>query len=201
MLGPFENEALTNFSIPENRQHMLQALDLVRSQLGQEYPLYIGGKPVMTEKKETSINPSQLDQVIGYVAQADQKLAEEAMQAAWAAFETWKRKSFEERARYLFKAAAIMRRRKHELSAWMTYEAGKTWAEADADTAEAIDFLEFYGREAIRLGEPHPLVRIVGEDNEQYYLPLGVGIIIPPWNFPLAILTGMTVSAVVAGTP
>ncbi|CAM3806103.1 L-glutamate gamma-semialdehyde dehydrogenase [Alicyclobacillus pomorum] len=199
MLGPFENEALTNFSIPENRQHMLQALDLVRSQLGQEYPLYIGGKPVMTEKKETSINPSQLDQVIGYVAQADQKLAEEAMQAAWAAFETWKRKSFEERARYLFKAAAIMRRRKHELSAWMTYEAGKTWAEADADTAEAIDFLEFYGREAIRLGEPHPLVRIVGEDNEQYYLPLGVGIIIPPWNFPLAILTGMTVSAVVAG--
>jgi 1-pyrroline-5-carboxylate dehydrogenase len=190
---------LTDFTLPQNREQMLQALDKVGSQLGKEYPLYIGGKPIMTEQKMVSINPSNLDQVVGYVAKADRALAEQAMQAALTAFESWKRKTFEERARYLFKAAAIMRRRKHELSAWMVYEAGKTWAEADADTAEAIDFLEFYGREAIRLGERHELVRIQGEDNEQYYIPLGVGIVIPPWNFPLAILTGTASSAIVTG--
>ncbi|GMA52302.1 1-pyrroline-5-carboxylate dehydrogenase [Alicyclobacillus contaminans] len=199
MLKPFQNEPFTNFSVPEHRADMLAALEKVKSELGREYPLYIGGKAIMTEQKQVSINPSQLDQVIGRVSQADQSLAEQAMQAALSAFESWKRKTFEERARYLFKAAAILRRRKHEFSAWMTYEAGKTWAEADADTAEAIDFLEFYGREAIRMGERQELVRIPGEDNEQYYIPLGVGIIIPPWNFPLAILTGMTVSAIVTG--
>jgi 1-pyrroline-5-carboxylate dehydrogenase len=199
LLGNFKNEVFTNFGQPENSKLMLQALDLVASQLGKDYPLYMNGEEIMTEKKAASINPSNKDQVVGYVAKADQKLAEQAMQGALAAFETWKKKSFAERARYLFKAAAIMRRRKHELSAWMCYEAGKTWAEADADTAEAIDFLDFYAREAIRLGEVHPLVRHEGEDNEQHYIPLGVGIVIPPWNFPLAILTGITMSAVVAG--
>ncbi|MCL6516565.1 L-glutamate gamma-semialdehyde dehydrogenase [Alicyclobacillus sp.] len=199
MVQPFVNEPLTDFSVPEHRSAFEQALAEVGAQLGRTYPLYIGGREVVTEAKTPSINPSQKDQVVGYVSKADRALAEEAMQAALAAFETWKRKSFAERARYLLKAAAIMRRRKHEMSAWMCYEAGKTWAEADADTAEAIDFLEFYAREAIRLGEVHPLVRIPGEDNEQHYIPLGVGIIIPPWNFPLAILTGMTSSAVVAG--
>lgn len=199
MVTEFRNEPLTDFQVPENRAQMLHALDTVASQLGRTYPLLIGGEQVSTEKAFTSINPSNLDQVVGYVAKADKTLAERAMQSALAAFETWKRKSFTERARYLFKAAAIMRRRKHEMSAWMCYEAGKTWAEADADTAEAIDFLEFYGREAIRIDQPQPLARIAGEDNEQYYIPLGVGIVIPPWNFPLAILTGMTSSAVVAG--
>jgi 1-pyrroline-5-carboxylate dehydrogenase len=199
MLREYENEALTDFSIPENRRHFQQALDHVASQLGREYPLLIGGEPVMTEAKIRSINPSQKDQVVGFVAKADRALAERAMQAAEKAFDSWKRKTFSERARYLFKAAAIMRRRKHELSAWMCYEAGKTWTEADADTAEAIDFLEFYGREALRLDEVQPLARIVGEDNELYYIPLGVGVVIPPWNFPLAILTGTTVSAVVTG--
>lgn len=199
MLNNFSNEVFTNFGQPEHRKLMLEALDSVASQLGKDYPLFIGGEEIMTEKKNPSLNPSNKDQVVGYVAKADQKLAEQAMQSALTAFETWKRKSFAERARYLFKAAAIMRRRKHELSAWMCYEAGKTWAEADADTAEAIDFLDFYGREAIRLGEVHPLIRYAGEDNEQHYIPLGVGIIIPPWNFPLAILAGIATSAVVAG--
>lgn len=199
VLRDYENEALTDFSTPENRQSMQQALDWVASQLGQEYPLCIGGEDIMTEKKIRSVDPSNQDQIVGWVSKADQALAEQAMQSALAAFESWKRRSFPERARYLFKAAAIMRRRKHELSAWMCYEAGKTWAEADADTAEAIDFLEFYAREAIRLGEVHPLTRVMGEDNEQHYIPLGVGVIIPPWNFPLAILAGIATSAVVAG--
>lgn len=199
MVPEFRNEPLTDFSVPANRQAMLDALAKVRSELGRTYPLFIGGEEVMTEAKIRSINPSNKDELVGLVAKADQALAERAMQAALKAFESWSRKSFTERARYLFKAAAIMRRRKHELSAWMCFEAGKTWAEADADTAEAIDFLEFYGREAVRMGEPQPLARIPGEDNEQFYIPLGVGIIIPPWNFPLAILTGMTSSAIVAG--
>lgn len=199
MVTEFRNEPLTDFSLPENLSQMRRALEEVGAQLGGSHPLLIGGEEIMTEQKIRSINPSDKDQVVGLVAKGDQTLAERAMQCALAAFESWKRKTFTERARYLLKAAAIMRRRKHEMSAWMCYEAGKTWAEADADTAEAIDFLEFYGREAIRMGEPQPLARIPGEDNEQYYIPLGVGIIIPPWNFPLAILTGMTSSAVVAG--
>ncbi|MCL6547874.1 MAG: L-glutamate gamma-semialdehyde dehydrogenase [Alicyclobacillus sp.] len=198
-MQPFRNEPLTDFTVPEYRRQMQEALDRVHAQLGKEYPLYVGGEEIVTERKFTSVNPSDKDQVVGTVAQADASLADRAVQSARAAFESWKRKSFAERARYLFKAAAIMRRRRHELSAWMCVEAGKTWAEADADTAEAIDFLEFYGREAIRLGEVHPLVRIPGEDNELHYIPLGVGIVIPPWNFPLAILTGMTSSAVVCG--
>ena len=195
----FSNEVFTNYGDEKEHRQMLAALQRVESQLGQAYPLLIGGKATQTEQQIVSLNPSNKDQVIGYVSKADPALAERAMQAALAAFDGWKRKSFPERARYLLKAAAIMRRTKHELSAWMCYEAGKTWAEADGDTAEAIDFLEFYAREAIRLGEVQPIVKIAGEDNEQHYVPIGVGIVIPPWNFPLAILTGMTSAAVVAG--
>ncbi|MBX5437171.1 MAG: L-glutamate gamma-semialdehyde dehydrogenase [Alicyclobacillaceae bacterium] len=195
----FRNEPLTDFRDPDNRRRMAEALARVESDLGREYPLYIGNEEITTERRLTSINPSYKQQVVGVVSQADSALAERAMQSALAAFEGWRGRSFAERARYLFKAAAIMRRRRFELAAWMCVEAGKTWAEADADVAEAIDFLEFYGREAIRLGEVQPLVRIPGEDNELHYIPLGVGIVIPPWNFPLAILTGMTSSAVVCG--
>lgn len=195
----FVNEALTNYSAETGIAAMTEALARVRGQLGQAYPLVIGGKAITTEQKIRSVNPSNKEQVIGYVSKATQELAEQAMQSACTEFANWSRKSFAERARYLFKAAAIMRTRKHELSAWMCYEAGKTWAEADADTAEAIDFLEFYGREAIRLGEVQSIVKVSGEDNEQHYIPLGVGIVIPPWNFPLAILTGMTSASVVSG--
>lgn len=152
-----------------------------------------------TDKKITSVNPSKFSEVIGYVSMADQQLAEQAIQAAAQKFEGWKAVPAEHRARYLFKAAAILRRRKHEFSAWLVYEAGKSWAEADADTAEAIDFMEFYGREMMRLAERQPLTRIPGEDNELYYIPLGVGVVIPPWNFPLAIMVGMTTATLVAG--
>ena len=103
------------------------------------------------------------------------------------------------RADYLFKAAKLMRQRKHEFSAVMIYEVGKTWPEADADTAEAIDFLEFYAREILRYSGKQPITKIPGEKNELRYIPLGVGIMLPPWNFALAILTGMTSAAVVAG--
>lgn len=172
----FSNEVFTNYRDEKEHKQMLASLQRVESQLGQEYPLLIGGIARKTEKQIISMNPSNKDQVIGYVSKADPELAEQAMQAALAAFDGWRHKSFPERARYLLKAAAIMRRRKHELSAWMCYEAGKTWAEADGDTAEAIDFLEFYAREAIRLGEVQPIVKIAGEDNEQHYIPIGGGL-------------------------
>ncbi|PTM56498.1 L-glutamate gamma-semialdehyde dehydrogenase [Desmospora activa] len=196
---PFKNEPFTNFSQEENRTAFKQALKKVESQLGRDYPLIIGGEEVYTDDKITSINPSNVDEVIGTVSKADQDLAERAIQTAAEAFKQWKAVSPHARARILYKAAAILRRRKHEFSAWLVYEAGKSWPEADADTAEAIDFMEYYAREMVRLAEAKELTRIPGEDNEQYYIPLGVGIVIPPWNFPLAIMVGMTTSSVVAG--
>lgn len=198
----FTNEPFTDFTIETNKQAMQTALATVKKELGQEYPLYIGSKKVFTQDQITSINPGNVDEVVGYVSKATQPLAEQAMQEALKAFETWKKVSPVERAEYLFKAANVMRRRKHEFSALLVYEAGKNWAEADADTAEAIDFMEFYAREVIRLSETNihqPLTKIEGENNQITYIPLGVGIIISPFNFPLAIMAGTTVAAIVSG--
>ncbi|MGB9803193.1 L-glutamate gamma-semialdehyde dehydrogenase [Desulfofundulus sp.] len=199
MLTTFTNEPLTDFTREENQKKMKDALQNVRGCLGREYPLIIGGEKIYTGEKIVSYNPSCHSEVIGYVSRADKELAQRAVETAAETFLSWRRVPPEARARYLFKAAAIMRKRKHELSAWMVLEAGKNWAEADADTAEAIDFLEFYGREMIRLAQPQPVTPYPGEENTLEYLPLGVGVIIPPWNFPLAILTGTTAGPVVAG--
>lgn len=199
MVVPFKNEPFTNFSSQENRKIFQEQLEKVEKELGRTYPLIIGGQRMETEKKITSINPSNRDEVIGHVARADQSLAEHAIQTAAQKFEEWKAVPPSHRARYLYKAAAILRRRKHEFSAWLVKEAGKSWPEADADTAEAIDFMEYYGRLMEKLGERQPLTRIPTEDNDMTYIPLGVGIIIPPWNFPLAIMVGMTTAAVVSG--
>ncbi|WP_245884383.1 L-glutamate gamma-semialdehyde dehydrogenase [Tumebacillus permanentifrigoris] len=188
-----------DFSHPEIREQMLTALKKVEAELGRDYPLVIGGEKITTADRSTSINPSNKDQVIGVVSKADQALAEQAMQSALKTYDMWKEVAPKERARVLLRAAAIMRRRKYEFSAWLVYESGKNWGEADADTAEAIDFLEFYAREAVRLSEEQNLTRVDGEDNELTYLPLGVGIVIPPWNFPLAIMAGMTSAAIVTG--
>ena len=199
MPSEFKNEPLLDFSKPENEKAMQEALKKVESSLGAEYDLIIGGKKVKSDKKIASINPADPDMVIGYVAKASQAQAEEAIQVAAKTFETWKRVSPEERAQYLFKAAAALKERRLEYGAWMVYEEGKSWVEADADVAEAIDFMEFYGREMIRLGGEQPITPYPGEKNELFYIPLGVGVVIPPWNFPLAILLGMTTAALVAG--
>lgn len=201
-IAPFHNEPFTDFAKEENKRDMQAALAKVKQQLGREYPLHIGAEKLFTEQRIVSINPGNVDETIGSVSKASQEQAEQAMQAALAAFDSWKQVPAAERAGYLFKAAELMRLRKHEFSAWMVLEAGKNWAEADADTAEAIDFMEFYAREMIRLSETnihHPLTRIAGEDNKLTYIPLGVGVVIPPWNFPLAICVGMTTAAVVSG--
>ncbi|WP_123042005.1 L-glutamate gamma-semialdehyde dehydrogenase [Cohnella candidum] len=201
-LAPYANEPFTDFTQPENREAMEAALRKVKGELGRDYPLWIGADKVMTDGKTESLNPGDIGQVVGRVSKATKELAEKALEAALAAFETWKRVPAETRAGYLFRAASLMRERKHEFSAMMVFEAGKNWAEADADTAEAIDFLEFYGREMIRLSEANehrPLTPVAGERNRIAYIPLGVGVVIPPWNFPLAICAGMTSAAVVSG--
>jgi 1-pyrroline-5-carboxylate dehydrogenase len=199
MPSEFKNEPLTNFSNPEKAAAFKKALDKVSSGLGKEYDLIIDGKRRRNQDRIMSLNPSDPKSVVGFASKAGKEDAEDAMQAALREFGTWSLVKPEKRAEYLFKAAARMRERKHEFSAWMVYEVGKSWVEADADTAEAIDFLEFYGREAIRYGAEQPVTRIPAEKNELRYIPLGVGLVVPPWNFPLAILVGMTSASFVAG--
>jgi 1-pyrroline-5-carboxylate dehydrogenase len=199
MISEFSNETYLDFSLAENRQKMEEALALVESQFDREYPLRIGGEEVTTGDLLRSFNPSNKDQVVGTFHKAGRKEVDLALEKGWQAFEQWKRMPAKERAIVLFKAADIMRRRRLELDAWMVLETGKNWLEADADTAEAIDFLDFYGREMLRYGGEQPLTPVPNEFNELVYLPLGVGAVIPPWNFPLAILTGMTTAAIVAG--
>ena len=195
----FTNEPLTDFSRAKNRRAMERALRKVEAELGKEYPLIIGGKRKRIRSKFTSIDPSDPGRVLGVFQKADPKTAEQAVDAALKAFEKWRFVKASKRASYLFKMARIMRKRKLELAAWMVYEVGKSWVEADADVAEAIDFCDFYGREAIRYAGDQPLTRIPTERSELEYIPLGVGAVIPPWNFPLAILCGMTTASFVAG--
>ena len=199
MRTEFRNEAFTDFTKEENAQAMRNALEKVRSELGREYPLVIGGERLTTESKLDSINPANRTQVVGRFNKATKELANRAVEAADEAFRTWRNTPAEKRAELLFRVAEIMRQRRHELSAWMIYEVAKTWPEADADTAEAIDFCEFYGREMLRYAGVQPLYQVTGEESAMEYIPLGVGAVIPPWNFPLAIMAGMTLASVVTG--
>ena len=195
----FRNEPLTDFTKEENAQAIRSALEKVKSQLGSEYPLVIGGKRVTTKEKLDSFNPANRTQLVARFNKATKELAARAVEVAHEAFQTWKNTPARERAELLFRVAAILRERKHEFSAWMIFEVAKTWPEADGDTAEAIDFCEFYGREMLRYAGDQPLVKIPGEENELDYIPLGVGAVIPPWNFPLAIMAGMTAASIVTG--
>lgn len=195
----FRNEPFTDFTKEENAQAMRDAIEKVKEQLGREYPLVIGGERIATGNMLDSYNPANRTQLIGRFNKATKELAHQAVEKAAEAFRTWKNTHAEDRAALLFRVAEIMRERKHELSAWMIHEVAKTWSEADGDTAEAIDFCEFYGREMLRYASEQPLVHVPGEENKLDYVPLGVGAVIPPWNFPLAIMAGMTVASVVTG--
>lgn len=195
----FQNLMPLDFSIPENFNKQKEALEKIQSLMGKEYPNIIGGKEYKTDAKTISINPANTAQVVGTFQKAGAEGAEVAMQSALATFETWKNTTAEERAGYLFRAAEIIRQRRFEINAWMISEVGKNFAEADGDTCEAVDFLEFYGREALRYAQKQDLTRMPGEDNNYFYIPLGVGIVIPPWNFPFAILVGMTSASIVSG--
>ncbi len=195
----FVNAAYLDWSNPDNVQKQKEAIEFVKSNLGKEYPNYIGGKEIFTDKKTISYNPAHPSEVIGTFQKAGQEESEMAMQSADKAFQTWKYTSAEERANFLLKASEEMKKRRLEINAWMIIEAGKNFAEADADTCEGIDFLEFYAREAIRYSKMQPLTPWEGEKNEYFYVPLGVGICIPPWNFPFAIMAGITTAAIASG--
>ena len=196
---PFSNEEFLDFSQAENRRAMEAALAKVRGELGREYDLVIGGKRVKTPGKIVSKNPARPAAVVGVHASATAEHAEQAMAAGEAAFAGWSRRPMPERAELLFRVAGMLRERKFEFCAWLTLEVGKNWAESDADVGETIDFLEFYGREALRLEGATTPIQLAGERSLLRYIPLGVGAVIPPWNFPLAIMAGMTAAAIVCG--
>ncbi|MBX3085911.1 MAG: L-glutamate gamma-semialdehyde dehydrogenase [Anaerolineae bacterium] len=200
MVQPYRPEALTDFSNPANRAAFQKAVDYVRSQLGTLYPLHINGESIRDGHTSDSVNPARPKEVVGRVVEGSKQHADSALAAASEAFKTWQYVDPAERARYLLHAAAEIRRRKHEFSAWMVFEVGKSWAEADADTSETIDFIEYYARQMIKLTQAsETLTQYPGEENQLQYIPLGVGAVIPPWNFPCAITTGMTAAAIVAG--
>lgn len=200
MLPEYRNEPFTDFSLPAERSAFQAALDKVKTELGKTYPLVINGEQLHTDRTFASLNPARPNEIVGCFAEGDAEHADKAIEAANEAFKTWQYVSVEQRARHIFRAAAEMRRRKHEFSATMVLEVGKSWSEADGDTAEAIDFLEYYGRQMLRLADSsHLLTPYPGEQVALHYIPLGVSAVIPPWNFPCAIPTGMIGAALVAG--
>ncbi len=197
--GPFVNEPFFDFRKEENARKMRAAIAKVSPQLGREYDLIIGGKRITTTDKIKSLNPSRPSEIVGIHQKAGKEHVEPAMQAALKAFESWSRTPVEERASLLFRAADLMRQRKMEYMAWLVFEVSKNWAEADADISETIDFCEFYAREALRFAKAETPVQLPGEHDSLMYIPLGVGAVIPPWNFPCAIMAGMTLASIVSG--
>ncbi len=197
---PFHNCPVADFSREENRQAMRESLRKVAGLLGRYYPLVIDGQRIRTAKSIESLNPAHRLQVVGVTACADPEHAEKALATAVKALPKWRDTPPEHRAACLFRAAEILRERRWELAAWEVDECGKQWREADADVAEAVDFCEYYGREMLRLAVPRRR-DVPGEENAYFYEPRGPAVVIAPWNFPLAILCGMTTAALVAGNP
>ena len=198
-ISPFKNEVVKDFKDPADVAAMEAALARLARRLGAEYPLVIGGRRIETSKRIRSLNPANPQEVVGSVSSASKAEATLAIDAAAKAFESWKHLTLPQRAQYLFRAAELLRRRRFDYDALLVYEVGKSWVEADGDISESIDFLEFYAREALRYAQEQPVVPIDGERNELIYIPLGVGAVIPPWNFAGAIMMGMTAAAIVSG--
>jgi 1-pyrroline-5-carboxylate dehydrogenase len=197
--GPFINEPFFDFTKEDNARKMRAAIERVRGQLGREYDLIIGGQRVKTTDKIKSLNPSKPSQIVGIHQKAGKEHVEPAMAAALKAFASWKHTPIEERAALLFRTADLLRERKMDYMAWLVFEVSKNWGEADADISEAIDFCEFYAREALRFAKAEPPVQMPGERDTLAYIPLGVGAVIPPWNFPCAIMAGLVVASIVSG--
>ena len=198
-LTEFRNEPYADFSMPANRRAMEEALAQSAPNSDANISCASAASASPPATSSTSLNPSNPSEVVGVHHRATAELANRAVESAWAAFPEWSRTPATERVRMALEAARILRARKFEFDAWLVYEAGKTWPEAEADVSEAIDFCEYYAREMQRLDGPHPVVQLPGERDEMIYIPLGVGVVIPPWNFPLAILAGMTMAALVTG--
>lgn len=199
MLTPYKHEPFTDFTVEGNRKELETALNNIQEEMGKDYPLLIGGDNVSTEAKLVSYNPANQEEIIGTVSKADQELAEKAVEAADQAFYTWKYTEAIDRSNILLRAAAIIRRRKREFTALLIKEAGKPWKEADADIAEGIDFMEYYARQMLEMDQGKPVNSREGEYNRYFYIPMGVAVTIPPWNFAFAIMAGTTVAPLVTG--
>ncbi|MDQ2816774.1 MAG: L-glutamate gamma-semialdehyde dehydrogenase [Candidatus Eremiobacteraeota bacterium] len=198
-VAPFSNEPVKTFAAAEDRMRMSAAMQAERARLGDHYDLIIGGRRVKSPEQFASRNPAKPSEVVGMVQSATLEQASEAIAAADRAFVTWSTVQPQRRADLLFKTAAAVRQRRYEFDALLVLEVGKSWTEADGDVAEGIDFLEYYGREMLRYGGEHPVTPVRGEKNAMHYVPLGAGIVVPPWNFPFAIMVGMTAAAIVTG--
>ncbi len=198
-LEAFRNMKILDFKSPQDKSKMLEALKKTKAEFGKTYKAFIGGRWMETDEKITSINPSNPSEIVGYVANCGEKEIDMAFDAAEKAFEKWRFSKATDRAKYLLQIAKIMDEKRYELDSWMVYEVGKNWTEADGDVAEAIDALNYYAREALRYSKKYKPYQIPGEKNEVRYIPIGTGVIIPPWNFPVAILTAMTAAAIVSG--
>src|ERR1700675_1475888 len=197
--GPFVTEPFFDFRNERNPRRMRAAIAKVRDQLGREYDLVIGGKHIKTTDKIKSLNPSQPSQIVGIHQKAGKEHVEPAMSAALKAFESWSRTTVEERTSLVFRVGDLLRQRKMEFMAWLVFEVSKNWAEADADVSETIDFCELYAREALRFSKMKTPIQLPRERDSLMYIPLGVGAVIPPWNFPCAIMAGMTMASIVSG--
>ncbi len=201
-LPEFRNEPVEDFSRPEVRERYLAALAAARRELGKEYPCLVGAdnRERRSERKFQSLNPSKFSEVVGVHQESSPELAREAVTAALKAFESWSRTQPETRIALVRRAAQLLRERKAEYTAWLTLETGKTFPEATGDVEETIDFAEYYARQAAHLFlHPPKMTQMPGERDEFRYIPLGVGAVIPPWNFPSALMAGMTFSAIVCG--
>jgi len=198
-ITPYQTEPFTDFSLESNVKLYREALERVKKQIPFSYPLIIGSERIVTEEKIASLNPNRHAETVGHTSKATREHAEKALEVGWSAFKDWKTWDMAARARILVKAAAILRRKKFDFCALLTLEVGKNYAEADVETAEAIDFLEYYARRAMKLAGPLETFPYPGEENELHATPLGVGVSISPWNFPLAIYLGMLTAPIVAG--
>ncbi len=201
MTAPFRNAPRLDFTQADVRRKSAEALARVRGQLGKMYTLFIDGKEVMTERVDDSVNPSNPKEIIGRNCAASPEHVEQAVAAAVRARETWGRTSPEERAALLDRLADHMQERRFEWNAWLALEIGKTCLQADGEVVEGIDFCRYYAAQMRALGRPHRTQQVPGEDNDLVWIPRGVAAVIAPWNFPMAILCGMTVAAIVAGNP
>ncbi|GIO23057.1 L-glutamate gamma-semialdehyde dehydrogenase [Oceanobacillus sp. J11TS1] len=199
MLTPYKHEPFTDFTVEINRKVLENALNHIQKDLGKDYPLLVGGENISTEAKLVSYNPGKKEEIIGTVSKADQALAEKAVGAADQAFQTWRYTEAVDRSNILLRAAAIIRRRKSEFTALLIKEAGKPWKEADADIAEGIDFMEYYARQMLEIDQGKAILSREGEHNRYFYIPMGVAVTIPPWNFAFAIMVGTTVAPLVTG--
>ena len=198
-MEPFRNEPLLDFSESDAQKGMQAALTALRKRFCEDYPLVIAGKDVKLSQVIESRNPNAHEEVVARFSRAGRAEAEKALLAAVKAFESWKCVPSEQRAELLFRVAGRLRARRFEIDAAMVLEAGKSWPEADGDFAEAVDMCEYYGRQLLSLEKRADVLQLPGERDEMRYIPLGAGLVIPPWNFPCAILTGMTTAAVVSG--